>query len=104
MIHIAGRYYEESYHFATGRAYRIQEIEARIGYGEALCVVPKDDKRDYILTDTGILFVVGREYQQVLTAYIPTLNQAERIIKQSEMKMPKWFAKVIIRNQKWAIE
>lgn len=103
MICISGTYYEESKHFSNERAYRIQELEARIGYGSAFCTTPKNEECDYILTDTGILFVVNKTYHNIITAFIPSMTQTKALFEQAQMKLPKWYMKVIIRNQKWAL-
>ena len=87
--------------------YRIERmlyITQTIGFGERIvCEGSRRDKGTrQCITETGILIVKMPEEETMVTAYIPTLEQAGMIYKSVGLRMPDWMVRKIKKNQKYA--
>lgn len=106
MITLAGYEMHETYH-STLRSYRYDRIMETMGFGNEIatfCIVRQDGRTEqHILTDTGVLIIRNPIENKLITFWIANLSQAERCFTESNQKMPNWYRKAIIRNQKWSI-
>lgn len=107
MLKILTYELQESKHLSVDRAERIQVIADRIGFGSELYSYDgcnsEGTPRTFILTDTGVMIVKAIDCDVAVTAFLPTMTQAKTFFLQAGVKMPKWFAKVIVRNGAWRV-
>ena len=91
-------------HAKEDRIERMLYITQTIGFGERIvCEGFRRDKGTrQCLSETGILIVKMPESETMVTAYIPTLEQAGMIYKSAGLHMPNWMAQKIKKNQKYA--
>lgn len=91
-------------HAKEDRIERMLYITQTIGFGERIvCEGSRRDKGTrQCITETGILIVKMPEEETMVTAYIPTLEQAGMIYKSAGLHMPNWMAQKIKKNQKYA--
>lgn len=91
-------------HAVVDRIDRCVYIAQKIGFGDKIvCEGFRRDKGTrQCLSETGILIVKMPESETMVTAYIPTLEQAGMIYKSAGLHMPNWMAQKVKKNQKYA--
>ena len=96
-----------SKHFEEDRKTRLEIIGNNIGFGTAVlasCVqdTPKG-KREYLLTDSGIMIIKPIDKDILITAYVPNVTQCQQIYSKSKsrMVMPYWVVRMVQINQEY---
>ena len=95
---------EMTKHATNDRIDRMVYIAQTIGFGEKIvCEGFRRDKGTrQCITENGILIVKMPYEEKMVTAYIPTLEQAGMIYKSAGLRMPDWIVRKIKKNQKYA--
>lgn len=95
---------EMTKHAIDDRIDRMVYITQTIGFGEKIvCEGYRRDKGTrQCITENGILIVKMPNEEKMVTAYIPTLEQASMIYKSVGLRMPGWIVRKIKKNQKYA--
>lgn len=91
-------------HAKVDRIERCAYIAQKIGFGETIvCEGFRRDKGTrQCISETGILIVKLPKSETMVTAYIPTLEQANLVYKSAGLRMPHWLIQKIKKNQKYA--
>ena len=99
--------YRVSPHVSEERFERIMYIMENLGIGEEVC---KNTGRNHIdrleiLTSTGVVLIVNKYDNIVITAYVPTMKEAVAIWKNSNplhsnLRMPDWLNAKVKQNRK----
>ena len=84
-------------HAMVDRIDRCVYIAQKIGFGDKIvCEGFRRDKGTrQCLSETGILIVKMPDSETMVTAYIPTLEQAGMIYKSAGLQMPIWMAQKV---------
>ena len=86
-------------HFQQDRADRMANILTKLAVGTIVAkkACGMDDTKYYQFTDTGIMFVVSKTNNAIITAYLPTPKQISGIF---EGNAPQALFSVVVRNSK----
>ena len=87
---------EFSNHCIEERNERVYEIASTIGFGEIMQYFPGAHEVKAI-TDTGVLLVMTPNKKKIITLYVVTMAQAEKIFKG---EVPAQLKKVLRRYEK----
>lgn len=107
MICIGNHTLTASKHFEEDRKTRMETIYHNIGFGgKALvsCILSTDKgDREYILTDSGVVVVKPVDKDIVITAFVPTVTQCQKIYSKSKARliMPYWVVRMVQINQEY---
>lgn len=108
MIRVLNYELMETAHLEYDRAERLAIIKENVGFGSPMCnyigTTAEGKIREYIITDTGVLIVKVPNEDIAITCFLPSLMQTRRHFRNCDKKMPKWFEKLIQRNQKFVDE
>ena len=92
---------EMSYHCREDRLDRLTLIASTIGWGEPVAVEQWPDRRQ-ILTDTGVIMVMAKDRDFLITAYIPTIDKAVALFRSvygKKVIFPRSLKNAIKRNK-----
>ena len=98
-----------TYHFSIERKDRINFIKQYIGFGNPVATtihLSKERAKKHntpirnILTDTGIIFIISLDSNEIITAYIATIPEAVAIYRQCHNKRPP---DSLIDNVRWNV-
>lgn len=91
--------YHISKHASKERLERLLYITLEVGIGEEVARVPTERETVEVLTDTGVLLVIGKD-DLVVTAYIASLDKIFAIWQNAygTTKMPSWLYVRFLRN------
>ena len=86
-------------HFQQDRADRMANILTKLAVGTIVAkkACGMDDTKYYQFTDTGIMFVVSKTNNAIITAYLPTPKQVSGIF---EGHAPQALFSAVVRNSK----
>lgn len=93
-----------SKHVKNDRIDRMVYIAQTIGFGEKIVCEGAWTERDSrsCLTENGIMLIKKPDTEVLITAYIPTLEQAGMVYKSVGLKMPQWMENKVKKNRKYA--
>lgn len=93
--------YHISKHASKERLERFLYITLEVGIGKEVARVPVEREVVEVLTDTGVLLVIGRD-DLVVTAYVASLDKIFAIWRNAygTTKMPSWLYAQFLRNDK----
>lgn len=91
-------------HAKNDRIDRMVYIAQTIGFGEKVVCEGVWDERGSrsCLTENGIMLIKKPDVEVLITAYIPTLEQAGMVYKSVGLKMPMWMESKVKKNRKYA--
>jgi len=95
--------YKMSKHASIERYERLAYLVDTVGIGEELCRVYREESKVEILTDTGVILVIGID-NTLITAYLANLNKAFSIWRGSTIgarQMPQWLYKRLLSNRQY---
>jgi hypothetical protein len=88
-----------SYHFQKERADRIDYINNTVGFGEEIVVEVNYENKRECVTNTGVLLVMAKERDFVITAYIANFSKVWSMCKINELeRVPQELYKVVKDN------
>lgn len=96
--------YHISKHASKERLERFLYITLEVGIGEEVARVPTERETVEVLTDTGVLLVIGRD-NLVVTAYVASLNKIFAVWQNAygTTRMPSWlYARFLHNDERYA--